>query len=281
MKQTPALAKLGELSWEMYAGQLTERYFRKSALLAENAVDADLYFLAAHHFQKLLGAKGLHAAFSLRGGGGSQIDVEFARLIDEGVATLSVTDGDRRHPMQEFSLTSRRCQLIADSMGGIAWHYVLEGYACENLIPLKVFGEACEFGDRHEEIERLELLDQFCDESQPVPSKFLNRKNGLTLKALLSETDENTRRYWLSVIEANPLLRAAFSECIEARDCAMENCQCSISQGFGDASLKLVRDWAKMQSVPKSLELFKESAEWLEIGSIAFDVGVALSIQRI
>lgn len=263
--------------WSLPASILSSRYVHTAVLLAENAVDADLFVASASHYRIFSGVKGVCVSLLPRGGGGSQIDVEFNASVRAGQSVLAVTDGDKWYPSQRPSKVSERCANIVAATEGIAWHICLDCYHAENLIPLSVYERACKDNDRFEEIKRIELINSKGGD----PGDFFGWKDGLCFGQILKIEDQDARRFWFGVLEALDFSSEGIKGCLPSRRCGSNPCTCILSKGFGKEALKHVRDWMNEQSFHESFKLFRNSEKWLAVGRAAFDIGFAFPENRL
>jgi hypothetical protein len=272
----PSLRKIGD-TWELAASELAEKFTGKIAILAENMIDAELYALAAEHYRISQHIKGIAISSVQRGGGGSQLDVELKSNLRTGQTTIAVSDGDKKYPSQAPGDVAKRCVALVNSAIGVGWHAGIDCYAAECLIPVDVYANACAHDDRHSEVDRINKLDALGQK----PSDYFSWKSGISLSHIFNFVDEQMRSYWLDVSAKLSKTRPAMTPCLEAAECSTDPCDCVLSKGFGDASLRLVRDWVALRSHRESFFAFRNAEKWLSLGKIVFEVGLALPRQRI
>lgn len=268
-------------SWCISVDQLARRFTSKIALLAENILDAELYLIAAEHYRSDVGLRGLICSSTPRGGGGSQMDVELDRILGNGGSAVAISDSDRFHPSDQPNAVALRCQELSRRDGVICWHYCLSCYAAENLVPSGVFLEACRGAAKFDEVERINKIDKTCALDGRPPSQFFSLKDGLTLSKIFSFANREKRQSWLAVVSELSRNNHQYSDCVEAGACEKVNCACVISAGFGAGCLRLIKDWCDNTSFNRSKQAFGTSSEWIEIGRLVFEAGLAFPPQRI
>lgn len=272
----PKLSRSGS-AWELSAGELAKKFTNKVAILAENMVDADLYSLAGKHYLIQQRVNGVSISTLQRGGGGSQLDVELCASLKAGQPTIAVSDGDKNYPGQLMSDVAYRCSELVESCLGVGWHFSIDCYAAENLLPINLYLEVCKHEGRHEEVGRLIHIDSFGEK----PSDYFNLKSGLSLRQIFNFLDESKRQYWLALAAKMNHGSYRFDTCLESSRCMETPCKCVLSEGFGEGALRLIRDWAFERSPHQSHSFLKNSQKWLDLGKLIFEVGLALPQQRI
>jgi hypothetical protein len=220
--------------WTVRLVDLSSLYLDKLVLIAENDTDARMYEFAAKHHKISKKLNGLIVACTLRGGGGSQINVEFASLLDQGMPAYAVTDSDRRHPLAGLSNTSKSCDAEVLKMKGVGWHTALPVHEAENLIPLHVLSEASTDLNVGVSIDHSKQLGMLIGSLNSNPANFTCVKNGKTFDTVLLATDTQEKKYWLSVMDISSEVRQRIKpHCVDKQTCSVQPCTCRISPGYG------------------------------------------------
>lgn len=274
--------RLPEASWRICVCELNSKFLSALVLLAENMVDAELYQQAAKHYQIKNKFNGLVVRSTARGGGGSQIDVELASLLNDGIPVFAITDGDFTFPKKPLSTISSRCEALIAQERGLGWHIALPVREVENIVPLNVLLEVADpqiAGDAHR--STLEISGAL-DGSDRGPRNFVCFKAGLTLSQTFKCDSEAERDYWVGIANSIKDKRPkSFGQCLDQMSCSADPCSCRITVGFGEAVLAQVRKWLVERSPHECLKSFDKSEIWMDIGAMVFDAAVAFQPGKI
>jgi hypothetical protein len=245
-------------------------------LLAENLNDARAYQLAAKHFQTDSRLNSLRFKLSLQNGGGAEIVATFAHCIESRERmSITITDSDKKHPLDTECPTSRNCAKLAKSSNWICIHKTLPCREIENLLPWNLVQDSIENSGNASEISK--LLDSF---------KFLLQNKPDALDYV--DIKEGEKGYLARGILVNPELRAYWSgvvkifgnncnvSCIECID--RDTCKCLIIPGLGPKVLTRFIEYCAQLSTHKQIERVRTSPQnerWLRLGEAVFNWGIA------
>lgn len=262
--------------WEVDVTELKAKFLSSLVILAENAIDAELYQRAARHHQISKQIKGVVICSSTRGGGGSQIDIELKSLLAEGIPVFAITDGDFLFPGMPSSVISRRCvDLIAENRG-VGWHFSLPVREIENIIPFNVLFDVADPANARSAFDSTQELAVAAKKLGNFPCDFLCLKSGSTLAKVFTSENATERAYLIEVAETVKHLRPVmFATCIEKDSCVENTCACFLSHGFGENVLKQVKKWISERSAHDSLHSFGSSGVWMSVGEKVFDASIA------
>lgn len=276
------LKRLDDFSWEVGIENLKPSWMGSFTVLAENLVDAELYCKAAQHYQVQNCIKSSHTNCVPRGGGGSQVDVEFSQLLLQGGPVLAITDGDLMHPMGEKSVISKRCDSALNSLNGVGWHVALQAREIENIVPHLVLFDAADPAVRSAALDSISELFESGNDVGKTPCMFTCLKAGKKLNEVFQCTDQAEKIYWLSVVKQIQSRHARFSaECLDQNACNQDFCSCSVNLGFGKDVLHQVKVWLDTKGPHEALKSFSKNTLWMEIGKLVFETTVAFKVERI
>jgi hypothetical protein len=274
--------RLDEFSWRIDVSFLSSKFLSEIVMLAENIVDAELYKKAAIHYKNHKKIKGVGNSMSIRGGGGSQIDVELNELLCAGVPVFAITDGDLSFPGSSRSVIAKRCDLLVNSSSNIGWHYSIPFRDIENVIPRNVLLDVADPSLGPDAYESINSLYEIKQADGSCPSAFLCFKKGCTLKYVFSCTNVEEKKYWISI--AGRIKRSRpdqFSRCLEEGACMREFCECFLNKGFGESVLVQVRKWLDERSSHEAMRSFAAVDEWMNIGEMVFEASVAFKAEKV
>lgn len=269
-----------DFTWEVNIREFNEKFLSSLVILAENMIDAELYRHAANHYQIEEKINGVVSRSIPRGGGGSQIDVELANILENGVPVLAITDGDLGFPGARSSVISDRCSALVAEERGIGWHFTVPAREIENIIPLNVLLEVSDPKNRSGAHASLEELNQ-CASGDSLPSRYACFKQGRTLSQIFAAERQEERGYWIGLASKLQDSRPAYRECLARKFCELEPCSCRINLGFGESVLSQVRKWLTERSSHESHKSFSSSEIWMHLGSMVFDLSIAFKVERV
>lgn len=263
-------------AWEIDVRELKSKFLNSLVVLAENAIDAELYQHAAIHYQTKNKIKGVVSCSSARGGGGSQIDVELQGLLTEGTPVFAITDGDFLFPGMEPSVLSTRCAELVDEQNGIAWHYGLPTRDIENIIPVDILSDVADRANSQNALNSTQQLTAATEKLKSCPCDFSCFKKGATLSKIFKSENEKERAYWIMVATAVKHHHPhTFQDCIEQGSCDKKDCVCILSHGFGENVLRQVKKWIVEKTPHNALHSFGTSKVWMSVGEMVFDASIA------
>lgn len=246
-----------------------------SVVLAENAIDADLFLVSADHSRIHNRLTSLVVNGRPKGGGGSQISVELEHIVSERGIAAAITDGDIKYPGGPRSATSKRCDQIVNRREAFCWHRVICAHEIENIIPLEVYKNVIDPVVFEVAQQGLQRLNGLAERFGSNPASFVCFKSGKHFVDCLNSNDHAEFSYWKSVSVQLKGGVCDMSDCVMQELCLSTPCVCRISFGFGEKALVAIKKWVENRSHQKSLEQFKKSDEWMSIGKFVFDVTVA------
>lgn len=271
-----SLEILPDNSWQICISELNSKFLSELVVLGENIIDAELYQQAGRHHKIKHKIKGVDLRSSARGGGGSQIDVEFCRLLDDGIPVFAITDGDFKFPCMPPSVTSARCHKLVSDERGLGWHFMLPVREIENIIPDTVLLEVADQKVARDAHDSVMPLSGTSTTDANSPRCYTCLKSGITLSEAFASEKADERTYWVGVAQIIKNKRPKkFSECLDQNSCSADQCLCRINVGYGKDVLTQVKKWLASRSCHSSLQQFDKSDVWMRIGALIFDAGVA------
>ncbi len=211
-----------------------------TVLLCENGTDSDFYLALGRLLLAVRRWRSLRLVCEPRGGGGSQLGEELARIAELGRIVLAIADGDQRCPGGARGSTARGLMEAARGRPAFQHAHVLDAREIENLVPLDVYRIAFEYlGGRARQLSALALL-------RPLSAAELahaDLKDGITLHRIDHRMERGSAEHatWLALARRRgrtQCWRAGGVECSEAGEC-----ECFVVERLGAAILGDVVRW--------------------------------------
>jgi hypothetical protein len=275
----PLNQQRSETEWKLQINFIARFGMPKSAVLAENLTDAEIFKYSAEHYRSL-STENFDFHIALLGGGGADTPKTLLHeLTQRNWFVFCITDSDRISPDSAINHTSRECFKITTNNSWVSSHRSLEEREAENHIPFTLVKDSVDkagFQDqmrRYMEIEELNLA--------PVHWRYLDLKEGTRLRKCFG-----ARKFWGPAIE-QAIKNKAISEKCGASDSCKEDasaCKCLISPGIAEKILETILDHLRSNSIPataKRAGTAANSASWSATGKALCDWGASVARQRV
>lgn len=234
----------------------------RAVLLCENVADADFYLALGRLLLALRSWRSLNLSCEARGGGGSQLAPELARIAEDGRIVLAIADGDVRCPGGAPGSTPTNLKETARGLPGIQHAHVLPALEVENLIPLDAYREVFEhLGNRGSQLSTVSLLKAL----SRAELAHADLKEGITLHQIdhTMKPGAPEHAYWQAVAARRRRTSCwrQEGECQERRECT-----CYVVEKLGAHVLIDVFNWLRAvgarrpRAVAERLGLTKGSA---------------------
>lgn len=213
-----------------------------TVLLCENATDSDFYLALGRLLLALRQWRNLKLVCEPRGGGGSQVGEEFARIAELGRIVLAIADGDQKCPGGGRGSTARGLLEAARGRPGFQHAHVLDAREIENLVPLDVYRIAFEYlGGRAPQISALALLRPL----SAIELVHADLKDGITLHRIDHRMEQGSAEHatWFALARRRgrtQCWRPGGVECGAAREC-----ECFVVERLGGSILGDVVRWLR------------------------------------
>ncbi|WP_261499140.1 hypothetical protein [Acidovorax bellezanensis] len=265
--------------WELPLSALENNPISTCTLLAENLSDADIYLIAAEHYRRHNKINGLITNLTPIGGGGNQIYPAFLRFVDrKETFCLSVTDTDKDYPSAESNDASKSCKALAGERRWIADHIDVPARELENILPVNIVEDAIFNDDGCVELHERFSKVKGGTENSPDALLYCDLKKGTKfLWAGDAHGNKDKARFWTDFLGSkNPPINGCGNGC-------NEKCECFMIESLGERIAEKFLEHCRKISGQKQYERMKTSAnadQWLEVGKVVFDWGVAIPRSR-
>lgn len=269
-KSCKAPIKKSSYEWEIPFDKFSDHAVaNRTILLAEDLIDANLFYIAAKHYLIKNKLKGFEVSSKSMAGGGSRTKSVFEQVVSEEEAPcICVTDSDKYFPLDSMSDTAKDCNHIASKSMWPVTHVATDSRELENILPRKFI---CEVIDPHQ------LVDWKSAEKFSSVFPHLDIKEGTCLHWVLTlPTGSPCRIFWEKELQGFTGNLSLDQDCLANKVCELgcsEKCNCLISKGVGTKVAEKVRDYLLKHSHFKSSEQVDMilDKEWLSIGKEVFE----------
>jgi hypothetical protein len=273
--------------------QIPLKHFAKVALvpaciLAENLRDATAYLNCATHALNICGPKGVKINLSKDSGGGAEISNKLLELeASRRQFILAITDTDKTYPKDDSCIPTKKCAEITTESNWVIHHKELNCSEIENILPVNLITDSIENSSAiHELSNRLDYLRKYVFNNSEL-HKWFDMKNGTKLfRIKTTNVNEREREHWE---KSTTTIARAFEcapECSANDQCPkikMKECECIFLPGLGDETLDRFNAHCSKITIQKQCERIRTSVnskDWLELGSMIANWGVALERKR-
>lgn len=276
--QDQLISRVGN-TWNVSLLFLANSGILETLVMGENDLDAKLLLEFARQYAQKNPISGTVIKARKKGGGGSNTPSELVSYLDsEYSPCLCVTDSDKFHPGYSQSLTSRACKEAVSTRQRICEYIEFEEREIENLIPIEVLDKVVDIKDFS---ERLEAIPNWNDDQW----KYLDLKSGVSLRWILRQNDDGTKRYWNGVQSYLESKRRKCSLCpkieINIGTAAEDVCSCEEIKGVGSKALERTVKYLEDHSPKVTKKLFENDLRWESIGKAAFEFAIAPVGERV
>jgi hypothetical protein len=253
---------------------------QQTVLLCENEQDAIFYEKIARVYLVWKDMKFIQLKYSPRGGGGSSIAPQYARIQEEKQnICLCIADSDKIAPNGDLGETAK--QIKDDPKCIITELFILDLHEIENLIPNSILNNLCS-GNNSDRQKALAILEAI--EKSPVKDlrKFLDIKNGTRLEKIVNTKNSGVKDYWKEKLSEIPDISNRIDTwCQNSWSCGgngkkdkKDKCSnCNISLGFGHDILDhAINDLCKKEPAHISTIVDQDMRlEWEKVGEVVLN----------
>lgn len=275
----PPFKAISNSEWEISIDFISDNGMPKSALLAENLTDAEIYQYSAYHYQALSKEK-LNFKIVLLGGGGADTPKTLQNEINQkSWFVFCITDSDKLSPTDSVNQTCRDCSKIISKGDWISFHAALEEREAENHIPITLIEDTINSPQHKDSKERLQIISNI--NLSDDQWKYVDLKDGTPLRKCLKN-----KNFWSSAIKSSARAGLVMNVCEEVLDCPSQDyksCTCMISPGISDKLLENVLGYLRKNGVHLTANRAKTAKNvmpWFETGKSIFEWGAAVEKRR-
>lgn len=275
----PPITAISNYEWEISIAFLSDNGMPKSALLAENLTDAEIYQYSAYHYQALSKDK-LNFKIALLGGGGADTPKTLKNEIDQkNLFVFCITDSDKLSPLDSVNQTCRACSKIINEAVWIAFHSALEEREAENHIPITLIEDTINCPQHKDSRNRFHIISDinFSEDQW----KYIDLKEGTSLRKCFENKD-----FWSNVIQPSACTELAINICKDFLYClsqGTQSCNCIIAPGISTKLLENVLRFLKENGIHLTANRIKTARNvkpWLETGKSICEWGAAVEKRR-
>lgn len=205
-----------------------------TVLLGENILDCRLYNKIAELYSKHMSDYPLYVNFDFQGGGGEQTKEHFSIRENQKRLCICIVDSDKTHPNGPEKNTSGQFNSTDKEVNSTTRALVIDACEVESIIPIKLLERVIVEGDyQNEFVDFIDEIKSF-EEQNPGFRKYLDHKNGMTLKSALN-LDNIYGTHWIDSLVKSK--KYANAPCIESKEC-IECGECPKVPGFSGGILR-------------------------------------------
>lgn len=224
-------------------------YFQKARFLTEDAMDYEMYLIAASI--SVARNRSISSACDVKleciPGGGSSTHRSFERLRSDRQVFLCIIDSDKYHPSGPLGQTASKFKSIRNGFNDGFMLEILSHHELENVIPLEILSEVLS-----DELDGI----IFSPGVSSVYRQYADHKNGLTVAKAISDDNKHSSDYW---------------QWLESYDDELYVCR-----PFGDNLLGSCLQYMERQSTHSLLKKISPDTNpyWEQLGSLVASWGV-------
>ncbi len=233
-------------------------FTQRAILLCENKKDSEFYGLMANVLAHKLGLNTILADLDLRGGGGTEIAVEYAQQVSQGYVVLAIADGDRLCPNQPILADSPAGLLLAVPVQhGFQLALHLTSRNIENVVSDELWWSSLK--KDHAKLITTEFdryRDLLHDPSWRSHAQLKDDGQRLFEIKALPPGSPCWQQWNKYAVDLNR------DRCVRTVPCVVkDDCKCKVFIGLGDKAHKKVMTWLRtnFRTPRKSYDLFQWS----------------------